>query len=228
MSEMDNSRREELYTEAISLCRGSANEENILKAQQILEEIGDYRDAAIYLEKCKKFLSHRVGCKVTFGNYEGKDLVWTVMDADGDMRLMLLDGTVANVPFNEESVNTDWNSCTLRKWLNRTFIEKAFTLKERMTITIKLHKNDYDIRWKDGNGPDTKDKVYVFSTEEARKYFPTDEARANGEWWWLRGHGDELRSIQAVYIDGSIYGTGIIVNTTSCGVRPAMWVRVSI
>ena len=52
MSEMDNSRREELYTEAISLCRGSANEENILKAQQILEEIGDYRDAAIYLEKC--------------------------------------------------------------------------------------------------------------------------------------------------------------------------------
>ena len=228
---MDNEQsrsQESRYAEALDLCRGSVNEESIRKAEAILEELGGYRDSAVYLEKCRKFLAHQEGCKVTFGCFEGKDLVWTVMEADGTSRLLLLDGILGYVPFNTESVNTDWNSCSLRKWLNREFLEKAFTLKERMSIIIKLHENDYDIRWKDGNGPATKDKVFVFSPLEAETYFHTDEERANGEWWWLRGHGDELRSMKAVYTDGSIYGTGVIVNTKGCGVRPALWVRVSI
>jgi len=65
----------------------------------------------------------------------------------------------------------------------------------------------------------------VFNQPEMEHYFPTQESRAIGEWYWLRGHGWSMLSPMAVYVDGSFYEYGVNKNNAEIGVRPAIWVR---
>ena len=53
-------------------------------------------------------------------------------------------------------------------------------------------------------------------------YFPTQQARAIGEWYWLCGHSWSMLSSMAVYIDGSFYEYGVNKNNAEIGVRPAI------
>ena len=218
--------QEEMYREAEEICKKTLSESKIARAQELLTALGDYKDSRKYLAQCEKFMAFRVGNHVNFGSWNGKDISWTVLDLDGYNRLLLADRVIEYLPFNKERENTDWSKCSLRRWLNSEFLNKAFALKERMNIMLTPVKSYSDLRWADGNGPDTRDKIFVFGTNELEQYLPTPESRAIGEWWWLRGHGDSLLSEKAVYDDGTIYDMGVGVNFDTVGVRPAMWLRV--
>ena len=168
-----------------------------------------------------------VGNIVTFGNYKGNDLVWKVLVKDGRRFMLLSQNNVAVHSFHTERVEVDLNSCELRKWLNRDFLNEAFSLQERMRIILHRNENGVDYRWDTANGPDTNDKIYIFNYKELEEYLPEKSDRAIGEWWWLRGHGCSNLNQQAVYEDGTVYEEGISSFSVGVGVRPVIWVQLT-
>lgn len=137
---------------------------------------------------------------------------------------------------------SDWETCSLRQWLNKTFYNTAFSREEKMLIgTTFLENNSPDGTW---FGIDTGDKIFILSFDdvinsaygfdssksefdEARKLKGTDYSKCQGVYisqgyphWWLRTPGDA----EAVYLVSS-YGwaaLGLGVYGTGVGVVPAL------
>lgn len=137
---------------------------------------------------------------------------------------------------------SDWETCSLRQWLNKTFYNTAFSREEKMLIgTTFLENNSPDGTW---FGTDTGDKIFILSFDDvinsaygfdssisefdkARKLKGTDYSKCQGVYislgyphWWLRTPGNA----EAVYLVSSygwaalgqgVYGTGV-------GVVPAL------
>jgi len=217
----------ERYQMAMDIYNNTFSNAKVETALAIFRELGDYEDSSSYVQRCEQYLSYAKGRQVEFGEWNGRPITWTVLAEDGKRRLLLADRVVDYQPFHTEKDATSWNACYLRRWLNGTFLDQAFTLRDRMKILLSWHRNNTDSRWCDQNGPDTRDKVFIFDLKEMDEYLPDQKDRAVDEWWWLRGHASETQALQAVYCDGSVYRDGIIKDSRRVGVRPAMWVRVS-
>ncbi|MDD3219137.1 MAG: DUF6273 domain-containing protein [Lachnospiraceae bacterium] len=217
---------EKLYSDAVNAYIRFVQESQIGPVKDMFEKLGDYKDSAKYLEKCENFLKYNQGNTVTFGKYQDKELVWKVILTDGNRRMLLAEKPVEHMYFYPEREEITWSNCTLRRWLNKQFLEESFTLQERMMIILTPHQNNADPRWYGENGPDTRDKAFVFNLKELDEYLPNKEDRAIGEWWWLRGHGSSNLNQHAVYDDGTVYTNGVSSNSEEVGVRPAMWIRL--
>lgn len=63
---------------------------------------------------------------------------WVVREFDDGTRLLLAKHALERVPFNDEFVETTWDACSLRGWLNGTFLDEAFSADERGTIVEAL------------------------------------------------------------------------------------------
>ena len=145
-----------------------------------------------------------------------------------------------------------WEKCSLRNWLNSTFITFAFSKSEQQAIfetevdnsqtEITIAGSDYITRINSATpGPNTWDTVYLLSAGEAQKYYssdddriciPTDFAVAQGALqdsvrgscqWWLRTNTGTVGAFQ-VSTAGSISSLSTIVNAESIAIRPCMWV----
>ena len=170
---------------------------------------------------------------VTFGAYDqdnnpdnGQEPIeWIVLEEKDGKCLLLSKCGLDAVPYHNEDGTSTWEQCSLRRWLNKDFMERSFTLPERMDILLTPVRNDTDVRWKVENGPNTRDKAFVFNQQEMERYYPTPADRECGQWYWLRGHGWSMLSPMAVYVDGTFYEYGVNKNSDEIGVRPAMWVR---
>ena len=138
--------------------------------------------------------------------------------------MLFAEQSVTHRVYHETPTDTSWKDCDLRKWLNGTFLEAAFTPAERAKITAVRVENPRNPVYFSNAGLNTMDRAYVLNTVEAEKYFPDPKDRALGEWWWLRTPGSNLFSAVAVYDDGSLYQFGIHVHYENGGVRPAIWV----
>ena len=227
MSEiMTQEMKEKLYKEAVDIMQHQLRDDKIAKARDIFLSLGDYEESKVYIEKANRYLSYQPGQSVELGEYKGKPLYWKIMKKQGRNILLFANEVVDRIPWNTERDHTNWSTCSLRRWLNKDFINEAFTLKDRMTILLVQCDNNTDSRWSVENGPATRDKLFVFTKAELDEYVPHQEDRAINEWWWLRGHGSCLLAPLAVYKDGSIYDIGVNKNSTTVGVRPAMWIRL--
>ncbi len=209
------------------------------------------KEAECLFQKQKGGLTNiKVGSSIKFGFYEqdnntsnGKEEIeWKVLAVKGNKALVISQYALDCRQYNSAEVDTTWEKCTLRTWLNETFFNVAFgSNHQRMIInsTITADKNpSYDTH----TGNNTTDKVFLLSITEAMEYFSSDRARqclgtaycyAQGAyedtlywncWWWLRSPG--VVSNCAAYIDGSgsVMSTGGFVHTVYVAVRPAMWI----
>ena len=219
---------EERYAEAEKVCRGSFVKEKIAAARDTFLALGDYKESRSHAERCAAFLAWEKGALVRFGKMNGEEIVWRVLEEDGRSRLLMAEKPVAYLPYNTQRDHSNWSQCSLRRWLNKDFMEQCFTTQERMDVQLSVVRNDLDPRWKVENGPATRDKAFVFSREEMDEFYPTPEDRACGEWYWLRGHGWSMLSPMAVYTDGTYYEYGVNKNSDEIGVRPAMRVRLRV
>ncbi|MBM6999859.1 hypothetical protein I3I95_06940 [bacterium] len=59
---------------------------------------------------------------------------WVVRTFDDGTRLLLAKRALERVPFNDAFVETTWDTCTLRGWLNGTFLDEAFSSDELAAI----------------------------------------------------------------------------------------------
>lgn len=171
---------------------------------------------------------YAVGNTVVFGSYNDRPISWKVIGENGKMRLLLAEEIVAHQPYNERYIDSSWRECSLRRWLNGPFLREAFSLEERMRILNTKVQNPANPKYSTNGGFESVDKLFALSLGEAEEYLSSDALRKVGAWWWLRTPGSSLLSAVSVYEDGSIYDTGINIDYTDGGVRPAMWVILKV
>ena len=126
----------------------------------------------------------KVGDIINFGNYEqdnnlknGKEPIeWQVLDKKKDGSLLVISKYALDFqPYNTEYIGVTWETCTLRKWLNETFYNTAFSANDKKKIALTTLVNDKNPIWKTKGGENTKDRVFLLSLDEARKYFVNDD-----------------------------------------------------
>lgn len=69
---------------------------------------------------------------------EGKEAIsWIVLDEVAENSyLIVTEKALINLAYNKEAVDTSWETCSLRQWLNNEFIETAFTTEEAENIQL--------------------------------------------------------------------------------------------
>ena len=217
----------------------------IIPRRQYKEAVEKYSDT---------FNNASVGDIVKFGLYEqdnnfsnGKEEIeWIVLAKDEDNILLIsryaLDCISYGKLFNDRAT---WEKCSLRKWLNRTFINSAFSKGEQRLIKSTTVTADKNPMYRIYPGNDTTDKVFLLSITEANNYFSSDAARrciatsyaqardadiTNGRCcWWLRSPGADSDKAATVDSYGYVDYSGSRQTSLFIGentVRPALWVSL--
>ena len=233
------------------------------EAAYVLLDGLDYKDSYALMNSIKpeyeKLLIKRaeVGSYVKYGAYEqdndisnGKeDLEWLVLSKDGDKALLISKYALDCQQYNTVNMSTTWENCSLRMWLNGTFLNEAFNSEEQDSIITSTVTADKNPSYETTPGNNTEDRIFLlsipeanthFSSDEARTCAPTDYAIAQGAWisedfliegrgtccWWLRTPG--LDSISASYIKDNGYSfiDGVNVDDSRYAVRPALWISL--
>ena len=192
-----------------------------------------------------------VGSYVFFGSYEqdndttnGKeDIEWLVLAKEDNKILVISKYALDCQQYNTSVTSVTWETCSLRKWLNGTFINNAFSSGEQSKIQTTTVTADKNLSYSTSPGNNTTDKVFLLSITEVNQYFSSYSARKcqgtaycyaqgaykgnNGNcWWWLRSPGNNSGSAAIVSYDGSVYYLGINVSSGSGAVRPALWINL--
>ena len=196
-----------------------------------------------------------VGNYVTFGSYpqtaDGDDMTaieWLVLAREGKKALLISRYGLDAKKYHSEYNAISWQNCTLRPWLNSTFLNKAFTATEQSAIlmtNVDNSKAQGYYSYSDG-GNNTEDKVFLLSYAEAHKYLGITDDGYNEElsveatayakergvatsddnriWWWLRSPGEAKDEATNVFPGG--YISSCYVSYPSNAVRPALWVNL--
>lgn len=188
-----------------------------------------------------------VGDAVLFGSYEqdndtsnGKEKIeWLVLDKQDGKLLVISRYALDCQPYNAAKTSVTWETCSLREWLNGSFLNAAFSEEERAmipSVTVSAEKNP---NYSTDPGNSTTDRVFLLSIPEANMYFRSESSRRcqgseycyaqgasnNGNvWWWLRSPGWRSNATAYVNTGGYIYDIGYLVNYDCYAVRPALWI----
>ena len=193
----------------------------------------------------------KIGSHVIFGSYEqdndtsnGKeDIEWIVLAREGDRILVISKYALDCQKYYNSFDRVTWETCSLRKWLNETFLNTAFSSEERGKIPVVTVSADKNPSYSTNPGNATTDQVFLLSITEANNYFRSDSARAckgttycdakgaysaiNGNcWWWLRSPGNYFYYASFVNSDGFVNHYGGHVDYDDRAVRPAMWINI--
>ena len=199
-----------------------------------------------------------VGSIITFGRYPRSaagapaPIEWrvVVVDEEENKTLLISRYGLDVKPYHEKSTAVTWEECTLRRWLNGSFLDTAFSVDEKEAI-LTTRVDNSELQGYNGaqtnGGNETRDKVFLLSVAEAEKYFknndarkcaPTDYAVKQGAytnsrnkvgwkaacWWWLRSPGYYQISAAGVSDDGSRSNDN--VSSGSNAIRPAFWLNL--
>ena len=168
-----------------------------------------------------EILSAQPGQIITYGHYEqdnnlsnGKEPIeWLVLAREGDMALVISRYSLESRPYNDEREEVTWETCTLRTWLNSTFLITAFAASERKAIPAVTVVADNNPEDGTNGGKNTRDKIFLLSASEFDTCFPTEAARAKssnlwsgygwdsgyGFGWYLRTPGVRSESTMVAY-----------------------------
>ena len=200
-----------------------------------------------------------IGDIVKFGYYEQdnnslngpEEIEWIVLDVQNGKSLLLSRYGLDVKAYHNERVEITWEDCTLRSWLNKDFLNNAFTTEEQSAIITTMVDNSSSqvySRWSTKGGNNTEDRIFLLSYYEAfdlyfsdyqdRMCVPTDYAINQGAWpnsnfqkdgrstgwWWLRSPGYTLVSAAVVNHDGFI-DERYVQYDSGC-IRPAFWINL--
>lgn len=194
---------------------------------------------------------------IRFGSYEqdnnttngNEPIEWRVLTVIDGKVLLLSEKILDKKPFEETKQVANWETCSLRRWLNSVFLNSAFSVDEQSDIIeTTISTVDDALQNSFHTGKDTQDKVFLLSYSEAinsafgfssnalekdtaRRAEGTKYAIENGLYeyyhfglWWLRTSGKTQVSAANVHNDGSVHEEGYVVTRSNFGVRPAIWI----
>lgn len=133
------------------------------------------------------------GNTVAFGKYwqhmktetvpaDPEPVFWKVLVVEGDKALLLAEQPLIGMAYNSEDhflYEVTWETCSLRAWLNGTFLDDAFSAAEKRAILPTIVSTPDEV-WSEftvSGGNDTNDLVFILSVEELEKYLRTDTSR---------------------------------------------------
>ena len=246
--------RKVMYEKAVSLMKNEAYNE----AYIIFCKLDGYKDSDELKISAKKknvsavFNSAEVGDIVLFGSYEqdndasnGKEEIeWVILTKEDKRVLAMSKYGLDSKQFNTTYSDIAWEMCTLRKWLNTSFVSKVFDEEESAMIAATRVTASVNPEYSVGT---EENRVLLLSIEEVQKYLPNDElrrcvstesAKARGEYtsswndvegeetcyWWLRSSGNLQSRAAYVNFDGKIVFVGRAVDNAFCCIRPALWI----
>ena len=174
--------------------------------------------------------------------FKYEPIKWRVLQSENGEAFLLTDVILDKQLYNENDKYVTWEKSSLRAWLNKKFIKRAFIDEEREKINItEIINQDNPVYGTEG-GNNTFDKIFLLSLSEVseqqdgEKYgFLDDEIRAcgksdfskTGSWWWLRSPGYDSGYAAGVYDYGWVYRYGHDVGSSDDGVRPALHLNLS-
>ena len=166
----------------------------------------------------------RPGAHLWFG---AEKTPWRVLELDreADTALLIAEEPVCEKAYHDKREDITWEQCSLRKWLNGVYYEKTFSEEEKVVILDRELKNPDNAEYGTRGGNDTKDKIFLLSIDEAKRYFASDKDRACGQFWWLRSPGLYQAYAAHVFADGSL-GNFYNVNYVHGAVRPAFRINL--
>ena len=174
--------------------------------------------------------------------FKYEPIKWRVLQSENGEAFLLSDVILDKQLYNENDKYVTWEKSSLRAWLNKKFIKRAFIDEEREKINItEIINQDNPVYGTEG-GNNTFDKIFLLSLSEVseqqdgEKYgFLDDEIRAcgksdfskTGSWWWLRSPGYDSGYAAGVYDYGWVYRYGHDVGSSDDGVRPVLHLNLS-
>lgn len=200
-----------------------------------------------------------IGRKLRFGEYwqssvsvDKTPIEWIILDVCiGTGKIFLLsDKALDRKRYNTTNDDVTWKTCSLRKWLNGTFLYDAFNTEEQVLIQSTTVSADRNPKYSTDPGDVTIDKVFLLSAAEAEQYFDSNEARkcaptayaiaqgahvredcntADGYptgWWWLRSPGRSRSDVAYVSSGGRVDSNGCGGGFDNYCVRPALWIKL--
>jgi len=222
-----------------------------------------YKDSETKLSEIKPFYKKILFSKadvdstILFGAYEqdnntsnGKeDIEWRVLAKEDNRILVISKYALDCRQYNTSYDRVTWETCSLREWMNDTFLNNAFSAEEQTQIQNTTVSADKNPKHSTNPGNATTDKVFLLSITEAEKYFTSDEDRkcvptayaiAQGAYtssrytkggkatccWWLRSPGDTKGFAALVDTDGSVDYYGNEVSHAGDCVRPVLWINL--
>ena len=174
--------------------------------------------------------------------FKYEPIKWRVLQSENGEAFLLSDVILDKQLYNENDKYVTWEKSSLRAWLNKKFINRAFSDEEKEKINITEIVNQDNPVYGTEGGNNTFDKIFLLSLSEVseqqdgEKYgFLDDEIRAcgksdfskTGSWWWLRSPGYDSGYAAGVYDYGWVYRYGHDVGSSDDGVRPALHLNLS-
>ena len=252
------------YADAVSLMNVGKYDEAIT----VFTELNEFKDSKIQLDNCYlkkyeeayiKIRDIKIGDTYVFGNFEqdnnpnnGKEPIeWIVLEKR-DLSLLLISKKALDCQqyaYDPSYANLTWEACSLRKWMNDTFLNAAFSAEEQKHIMCVPVSADKNPNYSTNSGKTTTDKIFLLSINEANEYFEGGESRmcvptayaiakgayVNGNytkddeatcWWWLRTTGSYQLRAAFVRSYGAVECSGDDVDNTGGCVRPALWISL--
>lgn len=121
-----------------------------------------------------------MGDTITFGRYPQiqKEIIrnpieWLVLERDGNKALLISKYGLDAQSYHLDTNSVTWETCTLRTWLNRDFLQSAFSEEEQraiLTTEVDNSKEQGYIEWDTPGGNNSQDKIFLLSYAEAKKY----------------------------------------------------------
>ncbi len=179
-------------------------------------------------------------------NDEKEPIKWRVLSVDGDDAFLLADTNLDVQRYNDTYEDVTWKTCTMRSWLNGTFLDNAFTESEQDAIKNTDVVNEDNPKDGTMGENDTQDKVYLLSLNEVmnpeygfastegitatRDVVPTayiEDWGATADEWWLRSPGDDSKQASCVGYDEVVNKFGGAEVNIKLGVRPVLHLNLS-
>lgn len=193
------------------------------------------------------------GGTIKFGFYEqdndtsngAEEIEWLVLAVEGNRALLISKYALDYQPYNTSYTSVTWENCTLRNWLNDTFLNNAFDEQYQGGIETTSVLENINRDYNSDPGNITQDKIFILSISESEEYFMSNEERkcqetaycyergaysvivSNACRWWLRSPGNH--NLNAAYVNshGSIQNKGDRISASDIyAVRPAMWINL--
>lgn len=192
----------------------------------------------------KGFVTIAFGRYPQASNNESALIEWLVLKNDGSKALLISKYALDCQRYNTSGRDVTWETCTLRRWLNGSFINSAFSAEEQKQILHTTVTADRNPSSNTDPGNNTTDKVFLLSRAECSQYLVLCDARScegtaycfaqgaaqqdvyGGCRWWLRSPADYSGCVICVNDNGTYASAGCLTFSDGITVRPALWINL--
>ncbi len=131
---------------------------------------------------------------IEFGRYEqdgntengAEPIEWEIISEEGDRMLLVSRYILDCKPYNKTDEAVTWETCSLRKWMNDSFLKTAFSSGEQGAIETVTLSNLDNAKYGTDGGNDTEDKIFCLSVDELLRDYEFNYWEESGKYGYCQ------------------------------------------